>query len=207
MLTGHHDAFFSGADDNSSAVAVLLEAARTLRDSHPDRTIRILAFDLEEYGLIGAVRHLAAHHQDRIVMVLNMDCVGFASHARGSQRLLPGLQVSDTGDFLGVFANAISATAVERLLRVAPSLQNTPPLVAGVGSGDLHSVGESPFLRSDHSPFWSAGIPALFFTDTAEFRNPNYHKVTDTVDTLDFDFLTGATRVIVAATAAYATVD
>jgi Zn-dependent M28 family amino/carboxypeptidase len=42
-------------------------------------------------------------------------------------------------------------------------------------------------LRSDHAPFWEAGIPALMWTDTAEFRNPNYHSTFDTPETLDYD--------------------
>ena len=56
-------------------------------------------------------------------------------------------------------------------------------------------------FRSDHSPFWAADIPAVLITDTANFRNPNYHAPTDTPDTLDYDFLH---RVTVALTAAVA---
>jgi hypothetical protein len=41
------------------------------------------------------------------------------------------------------------------------------------------------FLRSDHAPFLLAGIPAFMLTDTANFRNPNYHKPTDTIETID----------------------
>jgi Zn-dependent M28 family amino/carboxypeptidase len=39
--------------------------------------------------------------------------------------------------------------------------------------------------RSDHSPFWKAGIPAVMISDTANFRNPHYHQQTDTADTVD----------------------
>jgi len=42
---------------------------------------------------------------------------------------------------------------------------------------------------SDHASFWDAGLPALMVTDTAFFRNPNYHLPSDTIDTLDFDFM------------------
>jgi Zn-dependent M28 family amino/carboxypeptidase len=44
------------------------------------------------------------------------------------------------------------------------------------------------FARSDHLPFWLAGLPALQLTDTADFRNPHYHRPSDTLDTLDFAF-------------------
>ncbi|MGB7439576.1 MAG: M28 family peptidase, partial [Coleofasciculaceae cyanobacterium] len=47
---------------------------------------------------------------------------------------------------------------------------------------------------SDHSPFWDRGYPALMVTDTAFMRNPHYHQASDTIDTLDLDFLTGVCR-------------
>ena len=43
--------------------------------------------------------------------------------------------------------------------------------------------------RSDHKPYWDAKIPAIMITDTANFRNPHYHKHTDEQGTLDFDFM------------------
>ena len=42
---------------------------------------------------------------------------------------------------------------------------------------------------SDHASFWDAGLPALMVTDTAFFRNPNYHLASDTIETLDFMFM------------------
>jgi Zn-dependent M28 family amino/carboxypeptidase len=69
-------------------------------------------------------------------------------------------------------------------------------------SPEAHAVARDyirEMFRSDHSPFWAAGIPAVLITDTANFRNPNYHAPTDTPNTLDYDFLR---RVTVALTAA-----
>jgi len=48
--------------------------------------------------------------------------------------------------------------------------------------------------RSDHSPFWDAGYRSIMVTDTANLRNPHYHKGSDSIDTLDLDFLTGVYR-------------
>ena len=39
---------------------------------------------------------------------------------------------------------------------------------------------------SDHSSFWDQGYKAVMITDTAFYRNPNYHKKTDTPETLDY---------------------
>jgi hypothetical protein len=43
--------------------------------------------------------------------------------------------------------------------------------------------------RSDHAPFWDAGIKALMLTDGAEFRNTNYHTPGDSLGTLNIPFL------------------
>ena len=51
-------------------------------------------------------------------------------------------------------------------------------------------------MRSDHAPFWEANMPAVMWTDTSEFRNPNYHKLTDTPDTLDYPFLRAVTTLL-----------
>jgi hypothetical protein len=53
-------------------------------------------------------------------------------------------------------------------------------------------------LRSDHAPFWAAGIPATMWTDTSEFRNPYYHEPGDKPDTLDYDFLRAVTQLLIA---------
>jgi hypothetical protein len=54
---------------------------------------------------------------------------------------------------------------------------------------------------SDNASFWDAGIPALMVTDTAFLRNPNYHKDTDTADTLDFESMAKLVKALVHALA------
>lgn len=53
--------------------------------------------------------------------------------------------------------------------------------------------------RSDHAPYWDAGIPAVFLTDTAEFRSDNYHRPQDELSTLDLPKLTMVAAVVAAA--------
>ena len=52
--------------------------------------------------------------------------------------------------------------------------------------------------RSDHAPFWAQKVPAVMWTDTSEFRNHNYHRHTDTPDTLNYPFLRQATQLLTA---------
>jgi hypothetical protein len=54
------------------------------------------------------------------------------------------------------------------------------------------------FTRSDHLEFWKAGVPAIQVTDTANFRNPNYHRPSDTPGTLDYARLAATTAALAA---------
>jgi hypothetical protein len=47
---------------------------------------------------------------------------------------------------------------------------------------------------SDHRNYWKFDYTAVMVTDTAYLRNPNYHKATDTIDTLDFNSMAGVVR-------------
>jgi hypothetical protein len=42
------------------------------------------------------------------------------------------------------------------------------------------------------------GYKALMITDTAFFRNPNYHTTRDTIDTLNFDKMTSLCEGLIA---------
>jgi hypothetical protein len=42
--------------------------------------------------------------------------------------------------------------------------------------------------------YWQAGRKGVMITDTANFRNPNYHRPSDTPDTLDFKFVAQVAR-------------
>ena len=53
-------------------------------------------------------------------------------------------------------------------------------------------------VRSDHKAYWDNGYKAIMLTDTANFRNPHYHSVSDVAETLDFDFLSHVTKAITA---------
>jgi hypothetical protein len=78
--------------------------------------------------------------------------------------------------------------------------------VPGLGVETLSVPGNGalvPAVRlSDHSPFWDLGYPALMITDTAFYRNPHYHGGTDTLETLDLNFMAkvceGVVRALVA---------
>src|SRR5262249_3386801 len=89
-------------------------------------------------------------------------------------------------DFIGVIANGRSNAMADSALSslAAPGLR----LLAAKTWGPLHRL-LPDLTRSDHFPFWNADVPAVLWTDTANFRNPHYHRATDTPDTLDYRFM------------------
>ncbi|WP_375767654.1 M28 family peptidase [Archangium gephyra] len=185
LVGAHFDAFYGGADDNSTGVAAVLELARVLSQYRFERTIRFVGFDLEELGLVGSGRYVEeALGPDQIVASVVFDCIGYYSPVPGSQRSIPGLPSPSSGDFLAVIGNDVSTRRASELYALNEALQltNVVPILA---PADGASPVGGNLMRSDHTPFWLTGRDALFLTDTANFRNPNYHQKTDTVDTLD----------------------
>lgn len=205
LVSGHHDAWFqSGADDNGSALAVILETARALKGQRFRRTVRFIAFDREEEGLLGAQAYTDKHAGESIRMVINMDCVGYASHEAGSQGAPTGFALRDRGDFIAVLANRPAVPDATRFIHLAAQLPSPVDVVGLLTPGDSDYPGVGAFLRSDHAHFWFRGIPALFVTDTADFRNHHYHTPDDQPDTLDYDFLSRVAQLVAASAAAFA---
>lgn len=201
LIGAHFDAFYSGADDNATGVAALLELATLLKDQSFPRTIRFVAFDLEEFGLVGSTRYVNAEiEQDQLVGGIVVDCIGYYDETPGSQGGLPGFPLPDVGNFVGVIANRYSEDLAIGTLALGTHLDRIPVQVAiAAGDGAWPMTGD--LMRSDHAPFWLAGQPMLFFTDTANFRNPNYHEATDLVETLTPERFAGAVSLMIASTA------
>jgi Zn-dependent M28 family amino/carboxypeptidase len=204
LLGAHYDSVpgTPGADDNASAVAVCLECARLLKE-HGSASTRIVFFNREEDGLLGSrefVAGLATRPTESIAEAHIFEMVGFFTRAPGSQRMppgIPGLIAPKIGNFLALLANRHSNAVAEELLRLAATYLPQARVVAlKIYFGLEKHIGH--LHRSDHAPFWEAGIPSVMWTDTSEFRNPHYHRASDTPDTLDYDFIAQVARLALA---------
>ena len=120
-----------------------------------------------------------------------------AALANSAPPALPPLGVPGVGDFLALLANSGSNTIAENLIRSAACYLPDFPVLALKSYFGIERA--FPDLnRSDHAPFWRTGIPSAMWTDTSEFRNPNYHLASDTPDTLDYDFMADVARIALA---------
>jgi Zn-dependent M28 family amino/carboxypeptidase len=191
LIGAHYDSVPNtpGADDNASAVAVMLAVARIV-GSRSD--VAYVAFNGEECGLAGSHEFVEkmAGDMKRSEQVHVLEMVGYRDRRPHSQRNpLPLVQSPTTGDFLGIVANQDGL--VEQIVRQAGCI-DVPVVGLAIPEGmPLSAIQQwSPhLLRSDHACFWEKNIPAVMWTDTSEFRNPHYHQPTDTPDTLDYEFM------------------
>ncbi|HIK46597.1 MAG TPA: M28 family peptidase [Leptolyngbyaceae cyanobacterium M65_K2018_010] len=192
LVGAHYDAVpgSPGADDNGTGVAVLLELARAFSRVAPRSPLRLIAFDLEESGLIGSRHYAEDLHQRNapLRLMISLEMLGYCCHQPHSQRYPPGLQYlyPSQGNYI---AQIGSWTTIPEMVRLWRGFRS-----AGVRSQWLPVVQQGRPVpdtrRSDHAPFWDLGYPAILLTDTANLRNPHYHQPSDTLNTLDLSFLT-----------------
>lgn len=186
-----------GADDNASAVAALLEIARLLPARWPRAPrldLELVAFDLEEQGMLGGARRAQRCRRENIDLagMVSLEMLGYAVETPNSQTLPRALagRYPSVGNWIAVIGNQNSARLIAAFrdgLRMAPGLPVETLEVPDNG------VWLQATRLSDHSPYWDAGYPALMITDTAFLRNPHYHQPGDTPDTLNYDFLARVT--------------
>ncbi len=221
LISAHYDTVpgSPGADDNASGVAALLECARVLSGERFRRSIQFVAFDMEETqpegeALVGS-RVLAQEVKtgSSYEGMYNLEMVGYTS-GPGTQHFPPGFRFlfpgvyrrvrarEFRGDTLALVAQGRGVSLSRRFAQAAA--QWVPELEVLRIETHRWQLMLPDMFRSDHAPFWRAGVPAIMISDSANFRNPNYHVPTDTPDTLDYAFLHRVTCALVATIAIHA---
>lgn len=213
LITAHYDTVTGtpGANDNGSGLAGLLECARILGPLELKHNLRLIAFDMEEAnkdcnGLLGSRAYVAMckKNNEEIIGVLNFEMIGYTNKKQRSQRFPDGFDLlypelinelktnQFKADFLSVIADQ-NSIHLQQIFSAA-AMRQVSNLKSIYIIAPKHIWQMPDLLRSDHTPFWENGYPALMLTDTANFRNPHYHKSTDTIDKLDFQFMNRVIR-------------
>lgn len=192
IIGAHYDTVpgSPGANDNSSAVAVLLMLAEWFKDSSQSRTIRFVSFANEEPPFFKtedmgsyAYARKAKENGEQIKAMIAMDGLGYFSDQEGSQQFpLPGLGLffPNTANFIAFASRVVDRDLMNKSLDI---FQKSTQLKAeGVAL-----PGITPGVSwSDHWSFWQFDYPAFMITDTLPFRDPNYHSPADTAERLDY---------------------
>ena len=221
VFVAHHDTVpgSGGADDNGSGVAALLELARLLGDARFRLSVVLAAVDHEELGFVGSRRLVSRLTAQRPVAgAFVFEMLGYTSAEPRSQLLpasigllYPGqtrkIRARDLrGDFTSVLYQRSGVGLATRFAQGLAALAGAAEPVLLRAPTDISLLGPvlgravplaRDFARSDHVPFWEKRLPAVQITDTANFRNPHYHRASDLPQTLDYQCIAG----IVAASA------
>lgn len=192
VVGAHYDAAgpLPGADDNASGVAGLIELARLLGAQQPPVRVELVAFSTEEPPYFGTTGMGSSVHAEslrkqgiRVKAMFSLEMIGCFSDAPGSQRF-PAAIMSALYPSTGNFISVVGRLGDWSLVRQTKSaMRNAAPL-------PVYSINAPAFIPgvdfSDQRNYWHAGYSAVMITDTAFYRNRNYHTAQDTEEKLDY---------------------
>lgn len=175
LVGAHFDSVRNaGANDNGTGTTAVLEAARVLRDLEGRKINVIFAFfDEEELGLVGsqALAKSLKSQGVKLSSVHTLDMIGWDQDGdRAVEIERPDGNLWDS---------YVQANRTHGL--------NLPLVRTNSGSTDHESFAAEGFRAVGICEEWAGG-------DTT----PHYHRKTDTYETVNFDYLTSTTRLMVA---------
>ncbi len=196
-----------GANDNASGTAAALELARHFSKTPPKSTLRFVLFANEEppyfqnegMGSLTNAKN-AERRGDPIRAMFALETLGTYSDEPGSQKYPwpVGLLYPDRGNFVAFVGNLGSRSLVRQ------SIGTFREHAAFPSEGAALPATFPGVDWSDHWAFWQAGYPAIMVTDTAVYRDENYHHASDTIGHLSYDKLALVVDGLIAVIAAQA---
>lgn len=170
------DSIANGANDDASGTTAIIELARYFAARAPqERSLMFAAFTAEELGGIGSAYFSRHIDPDQIVAMLNIEMIGKPATDRPNAAWVTGWDRSDLGRIL---ARGVQGTRYTFYADPYPA--------------------ENLFYRSDNASLARLGVPAHSMSTTPIDVDTDYHQVTDEVETLDLDHMTGTIRAIAA---------
>ncbi len=169
-----------GADDNASGTSALLELARQFRKEKKNRrTIIFIGFGGEEEGLLGSKAYIEnpVFPLENTVAMFNMDMVGRLSDKKLT---VGGIGTAESWNDI--------VTSSNRRVPDVSSRNKKTSFAASAEEIELFELqlNQDGFGPSDHSSFYGAKIPVLFFfTGT----HSDYHKPSDTAEKINYEGL------------------
>lgn len=179
MREGEGDTIFNGANDDGSGTVGVIDCAQALANSKPKRTLVFVCFWGEEMGLRGSsyyCKNPVLPLKDTIVDI-NLEQIGRTDDTEGeriSEFNITGFDYTNLSDFMSKSAKPFGVKVTKH-----PKLSD--PF----------------FFASDNAAFASAGVPANTISTSYEF--PDYHKVGDEWQKIDYENMVKIVRSICSA--------
>jgi hypothetical protein len=128
LIGAHYDTVLAspGADDNGTGIAVLLELARFFSINKATDPIRLVAFDLEEYGLLGSRAYADFLKQENqpLRLMISLEMLGYCDRSPNSQLYPPGLKYfyPSTGNFIALIGNVFT---IPEMIKISSKIRQT----------------------------------------------------------------------------------
>jgi len=168
------DSIFNGADDDASGTTAVIELAKYYKKlNNNERTLIFVAFTGEESGGYGARHFTTTVNADKVVAMFNIEMIGKPSKWGQNSAFITGFERSDFG------------TILQKNLEGTDFKFYPDPYTK-----------ENLFYRSDNATLARLGVPAHTISTDQIDIDPDYHKVTDELKTLDVANITDAIRAI-----------
>ncbi|MCX7678526.1 MAG: M28 family peptidase [Spirochaetes bacterium] len=195
LIGAHYDTVEGtpGADDNATAVAGLLEIYRLLSKHELLRTVRFVAFTLEEPPFfsseeMGSMRYARECEKNNapIDFMICLEMIGFANKNAKQNYPLEDMKkhYPPVGNYLAVVSLPSSSEFTYLWKNTWNKYAQKRKIYEMIGPSSIPGIS-----LSDHYSFNKYGFKSIMLTDTGFFRNTNYHTEADTIDTLNFNFL------------------
>lgn len=167
----------------------MLELARAIAFQPLKYPVQLVAFDLEEYGCLGS-QHYAAKlkaQKQPLRLMISLEMLGYCNHNSNSQSYPAGLKYfyPNCGNFIALIGYL---RTVLDMINLSGQIRKSGQRCEGLPVPNRGLIVPDT-RRSDHAPFWDNGYPAIMVTDTANMRNPHYHRESDKIETLDIAVL------------------
>ena len=178
-----------GADDNASGVVGLLELARQLKGKKLSKRIDLVAYTLEEppyfrTQYMGSYIHAKSLKDNKIDVLgmLSIEMIGYFNDGKNSQEYPLGILswfYGNKGDYITLVNKFDKGTFAKQF---GKNFKKSEMIKMKEFTGPKKLTGID---FSDHLNYWNFGYSALMITDTSFYRNKNYHRKTDKMETLD----------------------
>jgi len=192
VVGAHYDVAgpYPGADDNASGIAGLIELGRLLSKQELKTRVELVAFTLEEPPFFRTTGMGSAVHAQslkkagvKVRVMFSLEMIGCFSDSADSQEFpaaILRLFYPSRGNFLAVVGRTSEGLLVRRVKGTMREASSLP----------VYSISAPSFIPgidfSDQVNYWDVGYDAVMITDTAFYRNRNYHTENDTAEKLDY---------------------
>lgn len=175
MRGAEGDTVYNGANDDASGITAVLTLAKYFKNlgKKPERTILFVAFTAEEIGGYGSRYFSQQLNPDEIVAMFNIEMIGKPAVSGPNTAWITGFDKSDFGTLL---QKAVEGTEYEFYADPYPT--------------------QNLFYRSDNATLARLGVPAHTISTTPIDVDPDYHKASDEISTLDMSHMTNTIKAI-----------